>query len=79
MIQEKLYRIIRDVFATPDLPLSHETTPADVENWDSFNHINLIISIEEEFGISFDTDEIGKLTNVGMLIKAIARKKGDSA
>lgn len=74
MEQEKIFEIIRDVFAVPDLALSNTTTAAEVESWDSFNHMNLIMRIEEEFGISFDTDEIGRMGNVGELLAAVETK-----
>lgn len=74
MSRERVFAIIRDVFARPDLELSEKTTAADVEGWDSFNHMNLIMQIEEEFGIAFETDEIGRMGNVGELLAAVAAK-----
>jgi acyl carrier protein len=76
MKKEKIFTIIRDVFAAPDLSLSETTKAADVEGWDSFNHMNLIMRIEEEFNISFHTDEIGRMGNVGELIAAVIKKTG---
>jgi acyl carrier protein len=44
---------------------------ADVENWDSLRHLIFISALEQEFGIEFDMDAIGGLTNVGGLLSVI--------
>lgn len=73
-INDKLFGIIRSVFAQPDLSVSEQTTAAEVAGWDSFNHMNLIMQVEEEFGITFETEEIGKMAKVSELIGAIRTK-----
>ena len=46
----------------------------DVEEWDSLSHAILIVSVEEEFSIHFDTLEITNLQSVGDLVSLIERK-----
>ncbi len=46
----------------------------DVETWDSFNHINLVIAIETAFDITFATKEIAAMQNVGDLITSLQGK-----
>ena len=70
----KLTDIFRTLFHYPDLVLHDGLVAADVPGWDSFNHINLIISIEEEFGVKFTNDEVAKMQNVGDLKKILALK-----
>jgi acyl carrier protein len=64
----------RDVFSKPELVLTEATNAADVDGWDSFAHINLIVAIEEAFGIAFDTDELGRMACVGDLITLMVEK-----
>ncbi|QPJ65212.1 MAG: acyl carrier protein [Candidatus Nitrohelix vancouverensis] len=71
---EKLTGIFRVLFNSPDLNLSDDLTAKDVPGWDSFNHVNLIINIEEEFNIRFSNDEVGGLQNVGNLKALLASK-----
>ncbi|PIR01164.1 MAG: acyl carrier protein [Nitrospinae bacterium CG11_big_fil_rev_8_21_14_0_20_45_15] len=71
---EKLTGIFRILFNAPDLELNDDLTAKDVPGWDSFNHVNLIINIEEEFGVRFSNDEVGKLQNVGNLKSLLAGK-----
>ena len=70
----KLSDIFRVLFNRPDLELSDNLTAKDVPGWDSFNHVNLIINIEEEFGVQFTNDEVGGMQNVGNLKTLLASK-----
>lgn len=72
-IHQKLTSIFRDVFDNPALEISDSTTAADVEDWDSLTHINLIVAAEKVFSVSFTTKEVKALNNVGDFIHLIAR------
>jgi acyl carrier protein len=69
-----LAEVFRDVLEAPDLELQPTLSAAEVEGWDSFNHINLILAIEERFNIEFTTEEIGELRTVDDLVGALQRK-----
>ena len=71
MGKEKVEGIFREVFQNDNLEIHPAMTARDVENWDSFNHINLIIALEEAFDVRFTSEEIGKMTNVGDLFKVL--------
>jgi acyl carrier protein len=72
--EKKLTDIFRDLFNNPDLILTDELTAAHVPGWDSFNHVNLVMAVEEEFNARFSTSEIAQLTNVGQFKELIASK-----
>tara|TARA_B100001964_G_C14006417_1_gene497360 strand:- start:1 stop:255 length:255 start_codon:yes stop_codon:yes gene_type:complete len=71
---DKLSDIFRVLFNRPDLELTDDLTAKNVPGWDSFNHVNLIINIEEEFGVRFSNDEVGGMQNVGSLKNLLASK-----
>ena len=50
---ERLERIFREVFNNDSLILRDDMTSRDIEGWDSLAHINLMFSIESEFGTQF--------------------------
>ena len=50
---------------------TRDMTASDVEGWDSFNHVRLIVAAEEKFNISLSTVEVADLRNVGELIDLI--------
>ncbi len=66
--------IIADVLDQPDLQVTRDTTANDVEGWDSFNHINIVVAVESHFGIKVHTAEIEEVRNVGELIDLVEKK-----
>ena len=74
---QKLTGVFRTVFENDDLVLNPEMSAQDVENWDSFNHINLVIDIEGAFGVTFTTEEIGSMNNIGDLVAVLQSKDCD--
>jgi acyl carrier protein len=63
--------IFQDVFDEDSIELTPSLSAKDVDGWDSLTHIRLILTIERAFKIKFSTSEIGKLENVGDLVKLI--------
>jgi acyl carrier protein len=74
-IYSQLTEIFRDIFDDESIVLTPETTAADIDDWDSFNHINLLVATEQRFGIKFKTAELEDLKNVGHLVQLISTKK----
>jgi acyl carrier protein len=75
-ITAALTEIFNDVFMRDDMRLTPELSAKDVQGWDSFKQIEIIISCEERFGIKLNTREIDGLKNVGDLMRVIAAKQG---
>lgn len=73
-IINRLNTIFREVFDDDTINVNPKMVASDVAQWDSLGNIRLMISIEEAFGISFDTDEIAGSADVGELIQAISDK-----
>lgn len=70
---EKIQPIFKDVFDDENLVVTEKTVAADVEDWDSFAQMQIVMGIEDMFGIKFSTDEVTEFKNVGDVIKAIER------
>ncbi len=66
-----LQDIFRDVFLDDSLVISEETSPLEIEEWDSLAHITLVTTVEKAFGVRMSADEIGDINNVQMLIDVI--------
>ena len=74
-ILEQLTEIFHNVFDDDSIVLTPETTADDVAEWDSMNHVSLIVAAESHFGVKFQTAEVEDLKNVGDFVKLIAKKK----
>lgn len=64
-LEEKLRQVFCDVFNLKPEEVYDNLTPSNVPNWDSMQHLNLIVSIEERFGVSFSPEEIGEIGDGG--------------
>lgn len=73
---KKLQDIFRDVFDEEELEITKETTARDIDDWDSFAQISLIVDIEKEFGVKFNLNEVTELKNVGDMLDLIEKKRG---
>jgi acyl carrier protein len=73
-IYSKLHEIFADIFMRDDLVLSPTLTARDVPGWDSFRQIEIIMSVEERFGIKLQTRDMDRLANVGDLVAVIEAK-----
>lgn len=51
------------VFGQPVNEIDEKSSVDNIENWDSFRHMNLIVALEEEFGVTFNDDDISGMTN----------------
>jgi acyl carrier protein len=73
-IYDALTEIFHDIFGE-DCPALHPTLTANqVEGWDSFNNINIVVAVENRFQIRLPPREVDKLANVGDLVRAIQNR-----
>ena len=73
-IYAQLTSIFHDVFDDDTLVLSPDLTAASVPEWDSFNHINLIVAVESIFKVKFQTAELESMNTVGHLVELIEKR-----
>ena len=70
----RLTDIFHETLGNDAITLAPETTAEDISEWDSMNHIFLVVEIERSFGVKFQTAEMEELRNVGELAQLIAAK-----
>jgi acyl carrier protein len=73
-IYQTLTEIFHDVFVREDIQLRPDLKAADVEGWDSFKQIEIIVAAEQRFGIRLNSREMDSLTCVGDLARVIEQK-----
>ena len=72
---DKLIRIFSRMFGLEATDVSDEASVHTIEGWDSLKHINLMLAIEEEFGVSLTPEEVETMISVG-LIKDVLKGHG---
>ena len=73
-IYAKLNEVFRDFFDDDEIVVTETTKASDIEGWDSLEHITLMATIEEEFGVEFDLTK--KFENVGAMAAEIKKQIG---
>ena len=70
----RLVNVFRNVFDDDSLTINDNTTSADVEDWDSIEHINLVAAVEAEFGMKFRMREVSGMKNVGEMLDIVCER-----
>lgn len=73
-VYEKLNRVFQEVFDDESIIVKETTVSADIEEWDSLEHINLIVAVEKCFGIKFNIGEVTTMKNVGVMVDIILER-----
>lgn len=73
-IDQRLQAVFREFFRNDSIALTDATTFSDIEGWDSVAHVNLINTLEEEFGVKFGVRELMKMTNVAGIKQVLTAK-----
>ena len=74
-IYEQLTEIIRDVLMNFDLVLRPDLTANEVDGWNSFKMIEIVMAVESHFGMKVRSKELDELENVGDLVTLIRKAK----
>lgn len=72
---KKVQEIFRDIFDDDSLIIDDSTNSSDIDDWDSLNHINLVVAIESEIDIKFSFDDLATLKDVGAMLDLMLVKK----
>lgn len=68
---ERLNKVFQDVFDDETIEVHDETTADDIDEWDSFEHINLVVAVEDEFSFKIPMGKVVTMKNVGEMIDLI--------
>ena len=65
-----------DLFHNEYITVHDATTADDIDDWDSLEHINLVVAVEKCFGIKFTMGEVTGMKNVGEMADIILGRIG---
>jgi acyl carrier protein len=74
IVFERVQRIAADVFSVPIAQINAESSADTLEAWDSLQHLNFVLAVEQEFGVRFTPEEIEKLISVNTMVEMLAVK-----
>ena len=73
-MNDKIMNIMASVFDVKADSIYENSSPDTIANWDSMKHIDLILSLEEEFNLEFDEKEISEMMSFSNINKIINDK-----
>ena len=73
-VYRELAPIFSDVFMRDDIALGPDLSARDVEDWDSFKQIEIIIAVEQRFSVKFTSKEVDTMRTLGDLAAIVAAR-----
>ena len=64
---DRLAQAVAEVLDVTPETLSEESSPATIPSWDSLGHLNLIIALEQEFGVRLSAEDILTMRSIGSI------------
>ena len=76
MNEQVLRRVLEIASDVLQADVTAESSPETVESWDSVQHLNLVLALEEEYGFEFSPEEMDQAKTVGSLALVVSAKRG---
>jgi acyl carrier protein len=77
-IFEQVQGIASDLFGIPAGQITRESSTESIEAWDSTQHLNLVLALEETFSIQFSPEEMEQMRSIGSTVKLVENKLQNS-
>ena len=71
---EQVQAIASDIFGVPAGRITADSSPETIENWDSMQHLNLVLAIEEKFGVQLDPEDIEQMRTIGAAATLVEKR-----
>ena len=71
-MRERILLTVSRVMQVPIEQLSADSSPENVAAWESLRHMNLVLALEEEFGVRFTDAQIMDMVNVGRIVETVS-------
>jgi acyl carrier protein len=73
-VLSRVRKAFNSAFDVDPASVSINTVPADIKAWDSMGHVTLASSLEHEFNLTFDVDELMEMENVREIVRLLQAK-----
>jgi acyl carrier protein len=70
-MKEKVFHVVSQVLGVQINELSEDSSPETIQTWDSLKHMNLVLALEEEFGVRFSDEKIIQMLSIGLITEAV--------
>lgn len=74
--RDRVYRVLAGVFGASPQQLTDDAGPDTIESWDSLSHVNLVLALESELGITFTDEDVTNMLSVGLICRIVDERAG---
>lgn len=64
--------VMSKIFLMPQEDISPESSPENIERWDSLKHMQLVLALEDELEITFPDETVPNLVSYKAIVEAVA-------
>ena len=72
-MRDRIRQVMSLVLEIPESAIDDDFTAERTTEWDSIRHLNLVMALEDAFGVTFPSDEIASLDSFGAIVDAVSR------
>ena len=73
-MDDKLVKLLSDVFEIKENEITIDLVKDDIDSWDSLKQMDLVLSIENNYDISLEMEEIVKMSSLKSIVEIIESK-----
>jgi len=70
-VEQRLKLVMSRIFKVPIEEITEDASPDTIESWDSLEHMNLVLALEQEFQIRFSAEEIVEMLNFNLILSLL--------
>lgn len=67
-MEEEVKSVVAQVMEVPVDLVNADSSPDTIATWDSLKHMNLVLALEQTFGVTFSEEQIAEMLNVGIIV-----------
>jgi acyl carrier protein len=76
MIQQRVKEVFVAVFQCDPAVLAENSSPTEIDGWDSFGHLALVEALQSEFKINFEVEDIAQMDTLGHVERFVTLRGG---
>ena len=71
MLEVRVKKILAQSFGISIESINEDTSSDNVAKWNSLAHMNLVVALEEEFGVSFTDEQIIEMLSYSLIVLTV--------
>lgn len=76
VIPQRVRSIMSKLFGVAETEITATSSQDTIEKWDSHGHMNLVVALEEEFGITLADEQILEMLNFPLVCEVVKESVG---